>query len=170
MIAVDNMILAWGVRGSATKGQEALIERSRRYLARIGEEGKVLAVPTPFLVGLPSELHLRVLSALRKRFVMLDLDANAAARAAEVMSKNLQRVRAEHGTATPGLRQSLKTDALILGVCLSKGIRRVISEDAALRAMAEGFPGLEVLSIPDPPPEQLGLFGSGSPSPTPPTE
>jgi predicted nucleic acid-binding protein len=162
VIALDNMVLAWGVRGIATVGQEENVDRAQAFLEKIEQQGTVLAVPTPalaeFLVDVPVARHLHVVTSLRAGFVLLDFDANAAARAAEVMAKNLDRVRSEHGPGTPGLRQALKTDAMILGVCLARSVRKIVSDDGPLKLMAQGFPELEVVTLPDPP-LQRTMFG-----------
>jgi predicted nucleic acid-binding protein len=162
LIALDNMVLGWAVRAVATIGQEDMILRAQAYLQRLEDQGTELAITTPalaeFMVPVPQDRHLRTITVLKQRFVFLDFDVAAAASAAEVMARNLQRVRAQHGSGSPGVRQGLKTDALILGTCRARGVRRIISDDAGLRAMAEGFADLEVLPVPPPPPQMPIIF------------
>jgi len=156
LVLLDNMILAWGIAGDASAGQDQMVQIAKSYLDNVDREGTRAAVPAPalaeFLVEVEGSRHARTLAAISRRFPIFDLDAKAAVKAAEVTSANLKHARDKHGPQ-PGLRAALKVDAMIIGIALSRGVRTIISHDPGMRTMAEGFAAVEVTEIP-----HQGLF------------
>lgn len=94
LVCIDNHILIWGIRKTATPGQEAMIERTAQLLEYLDEQKTQVIVPAPviaeFLVGADEHDHTRILQTLQQRFIVAPFDTLAALATARVRRKNRQ--------------------------------------------------------------------------------
>ena len=152
LVCIDNHVLIWGIRKTATPGQEAMIARTAQLLEYLDERKIQVIVPAPviaeFLVGADEHDHTRILQTLQQRFIVAPFDALAALATARVRRKNRQigleaQVRQEvEGVA----RWHLALDHMIVGIALSNKAKLIYTEDEALKRFAE--PHIPVRDIP----------------------
>jgi hypothetical protein len=78
MICFDAQVLIWGVQGQARESQQAMIERTRRYIESLRNGNERIMVPTPalaeYLQGFDNEERRRQLAVLEKHFFLPSFD------------------------------------------------------------------------------------------------
>jgi predicted nucleic acid-binding protein len=164
LICADNHLLIWGVRNVATTGQEVMIAKAVRYISFVDEQKDDILVPSvvlaEFLAGVPEERSAAVLAVMEKRFKIAPFDTPAAVIAARIWRK----VKSENASLLDDLRQDgvsrikIKADIQIIATAVARKADRIISHDAGLQKLAEGW--IEAVPIPDIP-TQGSLFEEG---------
>lgn len=152
LVCVDNHVLIWGIRKTATAGQEGMIDRTAQLLEYLDEQKTKVIVPAPvvaeFLVAAEEHDHTRILQTLQQRFILAPFDALAALATARARRKNRQsgletQVRQEiEGVA----RWHLALDHMIVGIALANKAELIYTEDEALKRFAA--PHIPVRNIP----------------------
>jgi predicted nucleic acid-binding protein len=152
LVCIDNHILIWGIRKTATPGQGEMIERTAQLLENLDEQKTKVIVPAPvvaeFLVGAEERDHTNILQTLQQRFIVVPFDALAALATARARRKNRQSgleqaVRQELANVA---RPQVAIDHMILGIALANRADLLYTEDEALRKFAE--PHITVRNIP----------------------
>lgn len=128
MICIDTMVLIWGVQGVASTGQEAMIDRTRRYIRSLEKENRRIMVPTPalteFLQNFDDGSRQRQLQVLERHFWIASYDLPAAYLAAGLARKTRDSPRQE-GIS----RRAVKTDIQIIATAIVHGATEIITED-----------------------------------------
>ncbi len=152
LVCIDNHILVWGIRKTATPGQEGMIERATQLLEELDEKRIRVIVPAPvvaeFLTGTAESEHARVLQTFQEKFILAPFDALAALVTARARRKNLQSglektIREELSSVA---RPQGAVDHMILGIALANKVDLLYTAAAALRKFAE--PHITLRGIP----------------------
>lgn len=152
LVCIDNHVLVWGIRKTATPGQEGMIERTAQLLEYLDTMRTRVIVPAPvvaeFLTAIDESEHARVLQTLQEKFIIAPFDALAALATARVRRKNRQTrleatIRAELQDV---VRAQVAVDHMIVGIAVANKVDLLYTEDAALKRFAE--PHVNVAGIP----------------------
>lgn len=127
MICFDTMVLIWGVQGEARPSQQAMIDRTRRFIASLREGNEQIMVPTPalaeYLQGFDNEARKRQLTVLEQSFFIPAFDLPAAYLAAGLARES----RGLEGKAVD--RHAIRTDCHIIATAIVHGATRIITND-----------------------------------------
>lgn len=154
MICLDTMALIWGVQQTARAGQEAMVERTKRYLRSLSEEDEILMVPAPvaaeYLQGFDDQSRLAQLIALQRYFFTPSFDLPSASLAAE-----LSRKEAVEKLIATADRRCIKVDTQIVATAIVHNADFIVTNDTkAFRAIAAGR--IQISDVPEAP-EQSDL-------------
>lgn len=146
LVAIDTNIAVWGVRKTATPGQEYRLADAKIFIDRLTKERAVVALPMTvvgeYLAALPVHTHAASMAVLQKRFRLYPYDARCAMQAAQIWrqkkleSGEIEAVKISH----PGVTSNkIKTDLQIIATCVANGVDTLYSEDGPLKKLAEGW-------------------------------
>src|SRR3954447_1443745 len=128
MICLDTAILIWGIRGFASRNQDHMVLKAKRYIEFLETKAERIMVPTPvlaeyFVGSTTTERH--EMEIMDRRFVFLPLDIPSALIAAELMRDQgaLEEAASESGLD----RHTLKTDALIIAIAIHHRANRIVT-------------------------------------------
>ena len=154
-VCFDTNFMIWGIRRTASPGQEYCIDRARYVIERCQENGDKIIVPSivlgELMVPIPDRDRgdfVRFMTA--EGFIVMPFDSVAAV--------HFARMWASRPANTGFSRNEMKADFMIAGIALASGCQKIYSNDAGLVQFAS--PYLSVLTIDDiaPPPEQTTIF------------
>lgn len=153
---LDNHILIWGIRGIATPGQEAMINRAQGLFEDLDAADADILVPAvvvaEFLAGVPKPQHVGLIEVLNRRFQIAPFDVRTAAIAAELWREAAERnphLRQQIQEIFPGTeRTKVKADLMILATALARGADVLYTHDGPLKTAAAGR--IEVRELPPP--------------------
>jgi predicted nucleic acid-binding protein len=156
-VCFDTSLLIWGIRGEATSGQEAMIDRTKRYIAFLDAQKKQVMVPAPalfeYLIGSKND-HIRndERSVIARRFRVPPLDIPSAQLAAQLQDSDNVRVLRQAGQVD---KERLKIDTLIIAIAIVNSAEKIVSNDGNFKTIAQDrIPVVEVPLIP----QQSDLF------------
>jgi len=149
MICLDTPILIWGVRESATRGQEHMIDKASRYIAYLESQNERIMVPTPviaeYLVGATvTQRRDRVI--LERGFYAPGFDLPSAELAAELLRDTdlIKRTRDETGVD----RLLIKIDAQIIAIAITHHAKKIVTPNVRhFRVLARGK--IDIEDLPD---------------------
>lgn len=141
LVCLDNHILIWGIRESATSGQERMVHRAKAFIDDCFSNGTQLVIPSvvmgEMLTDIPAREHQLVINLMVKGFFLAPYDIKAAAVFAKVWKENkdsglTQSIRNE----LMATRQELKADAMIVATAISLNCEAIYSYDEKLARFA----------------------------------
>jgi hypothetical protein len=183
-IALDSQIIIWGVRGVATPGQEQMIYRAQRFLKYLAESRDVVViVPAPvvaeILVRVPEAQHPPILEKINTTMQVPPFDIMAASVYAGLYAACRDPITVKPvptakpsptpPPATPGRRDELKADLMILAVAVVRNVSVFYSQDEPMTKLCrERLAGklagkLRLEAMPAIPGGQLPLPGTEPP-------
>ena len=125
-------------------------DKAKRYIELISQQGKRLMVPAPviheFLIGVPAEERVEVISRLSNIFFIPPFDLPSAILAAELHTdrQEFNEIRKTLGKT----KQEAKIDTQIIAIALMNGAEEIITNDVKYyQAIASDR--IRVSSIPD---------------------
>jgi predicted nucleic acid-binding protein len=135
MICFDTHVLIWGVQGKAKAGQEALVQRTRRFIHFLNQTDKQVMIPAPvvgeYLVGFSGNDLTTQKDLIQKHFFVPSLDVHAAAIQAEIEHDSYL-IKKANGID----RQRLRVDSQIIAIALVSRAEKIISHDPHMRELA----------------------------------
>ncbi len=160
-IFVETHFLIWAVQGVCKPGQEAMLAKAKYALGLAKEKGTPLLVSTvslaEFLGGIKPEVRPVYEQEVFKNFIVVAFDPMAARHAAEIQHEQMDTAKTD---GYKNQRNVLKADMQILGCAKSNSPQFMYCEDVCFTALAKKS-GINVVSMPEPPPEQLALGFDG---------
>lgn len=135
-VAVDTMVLIWGIRAGSKLDppNKELRRRAKILLESLDEEKQEIIVPTivvaELLTPVPHEKHIDFISELRRRFICPPFDLQCAALAAEFWQKHRRLAKGQQLK-----RSTLKADVLIVATASVAGARTFYSSDPRCRSL-----------------------------------
>lgn len=134
IVAVDTMILIWGVR----KDGDANQRKHAAWLFKGLEDANAqIIVPSvalaEYLVLVDPQKHADAVAPLAKRFIIAPFDVKCAALAARLFVEGKQ----DREMSVQSARNLLKADSLIIATAAVHGARTFYSDDGRCRKLAE---------------------------------
>ena len=134
LVAIDTMVLVWGVRGEGTEEQ---VRRAARFYAHAEAEQWEVMVPSvvlaEYLFPVPTESQTQVVADVVERFHVFPFDVRCAAVAARLAAG---RMTQEDRDGTRSDRRVIKADSQIVATAFVHGASVMYSEDRAFQNMA----------------------------------
>lgn len=151
MICIDTMVLIWGVQQKASLGQEAMIDRTGRWLRSLAGNERIMlpsVAMSEYLMKFSGVDRQRQLALLQQRFFIPSLDVPAAALAAEL--------RGQAKAANVQIdREVMKSDCYIIATAIIHGASVIVTENRSeFQKLASGR--IKISAVPDVP-EQMEL-------------
>lgn len=139
VVCFDTAPMIWGVREDADRGQEHMIEITKRYIRFLRSTGNAIMVPTPviaeYLIG-ANDTQLRELEILKRGFQHPGLDIAAAVKAAELQRGGTIRSLQDEFQID---RDCLKTDAEIIAIAImNKATKIITNNERHFKVLARG--------------------------------
>ena len=147
IICLDNHVLIWGIKEQCSKGQEAMIPLTKRFIESIDNDTSVLVpaiVVAEFLMPFPSEFHATIINLFNKNFIIAPFDALCASKFSVVWNTNKD--KAEELLKAGATRGELKADGLIVATAIARKAECIYSYDKWISSIAKGF--IDVKEIP----------------------
>ena len=145
IVAIDSMILVWGVRREGKPGQ---IKRAGWLFHTLDEDHAQIIVPSvslaEYLVPVNPSSHNDVIAPLAKRFILAPFDAHCAALAARLFVEGKE----DRDMDCKNARNLLKSDSLIIATAVVHGAKTFYSDDAKCRNLAKRVNRLIVEELP----------------------
>ncbi len=142
-VCFDTQIIIWGVKEDATDGQEEMIDRAKRFVQSLTDEGKGILVPAIVIAELLSAIepadHQFFVNLFARLFEIQPFDTVAAMKFAELWRERrpqVQEYALEHGIQAT--REEMKADCLIVATGIAAGAEAIYSHDSLLREFANG--------------------------------
>lgn len=146
IVALDTMILIWGIRRGGKPSQRQLEQRAKILLRQLEDDRAQIVVPSiviaELLVPVLPANHGAFIIELQRRFLCPPFDVHAASLAAQLWQLN--------HTAKPAERlgrRTLKADVQIVAAAKVAGATRFCSNDRKCRRLAEQL-SLTALDLP----------------------
>ena len=154
LVCVDTNILIWGVKKTATPGQEHMIDRAQRFLAILRVSDNIILVPDivvgEYLLNIDPSDHRSHVLYLQDEFAIAPYNTLAARHFARIW----------HANTTSGLltelkqqdnpyisRRMLRADCMIIATAMAAGASELYSHDPGLRKFAENH--IKAFDLPD---------------------
>lgn len=134
IVSVDTNILIWGIKNTASKGQEHMINRAHDFFKWLDENKIKVIIPVPIITELLAPIgtdkHEDFLKTLHSKFRVVPVDEIAAVKCAEIWqakkdNEELRRYREENKIA----RETMKFDFQIAAVAIVRGAECFYSHD-----------------------------------------
>ena len=151
MVCLDTHVIIWGIKGEASQGQEAMVQRAKSYIRHQDVQGIDLMVPAPVVAeamirGDVDQLR-TIRTIIERSFFIAAFDSPAAFIAAE-----LERGRgaAKLLEERKDLRRHIRIDAQIAAIAIVQKAEVIISHDPHMRTIAQDrIPVIELPDIPE---------------------
>lgn len=134
LIALDTMILIWGIRRGGKASQKGREHRAGILLRTLEEQKAQVVVPTisiaELLVPVPREDHGKFINELQKRFICPPFDVQAASIAADLWRQNSTLTEIDQLS-----RKTLKADVQIIATAKAAGATKFFSHDRKCRKL-----------------------------------
>lgn len=149
IVAIDSMILVWGVRGDGTSEQT---KRTQWLLRNLENDEAQVMVPSvvlaEYLTLVEPQHHREVIAALNESFFIPPFDVRCATVAAGLFGEGKRQRRMKKA----GARSCLRADSLIIATARVYGAEILYSNDRDCRNLADTVPGLTACDLPEAPP------------------
>lgn len=149
-VAIDSMILVWGVRAQGTQEQR---DGATWLFQELEEKEAQIIVPaislSEYLVPVKDEDRNEQIAILSKRFIIAPFDVRCASLASQLFSRGKETREMGEENA----RKILKADCMIVATAAVHGARVFYSGDTKCRALAEQIHKWTVRDVPDTPPD-----------------
>jgi len=138
IVSVDTNILIWGIKKSATQGQEHMIQRAIDFFNWLDEKKHKVIIPVPIITELlapvDTDKHEAFLNVLHSKFRVVPVDEIAAVKCAEIWQakKDSEELKA-YRTANKIARETMKYDFQIAAVAIVRGADCLYSHDAHMQ-------------------------------------
>ena len=146
IVAVDTMILVWGVRKGGTEEEN---QRARWLFIALDKDEAQIIVPSvtvaEYLTLVEEDKRSGVAQQLADRFIIAPLDLHSSIVAASLFVEEKKRRQG----ARPNSRKVLRADSLIIATAFTHGATKFYSNDADCRKMAKRIMAAE--DLPDQP-------------------
>lgn len=143
MICVDTSPLIWGLRKEAEKDQQHMICRAEDLFEDLRRKSETVAIPSLVIweacVRLPDSVRAPFWRSLVQDFVILDFDAVAALKAAEIQAGFIR--------TSNYSRSKFKVDCCIVASAVTAKCRVIYTEDSDIVRLA-GSQSLKALPMP----------------------
>ncbi len=138
LVTIDANVLIWGVRTTASAGDEHMIPRCVRFLEWLDECGHELVLTsqavTEYLIGATVEERICELAELSSKYIILPYDVSAIEIAATLRSdKDFIKSLGDDALKS---RVCVKADVIIVASAVAGHVQRIYSRDAGVRALA----------------------------------
>lgn len=165
-VCFDTQIIVWGIRETATAGQEEQITHARRLRHQLRARGDRVIVPAivigELLLDLPTEHHALTMNLFDEAYEIVPFDLGCAGRFAALWKQKkesglVDRIISEERAT----RQELRADCLIVATAAQHGVELLYSNDRKLRRFAEGEVEARELPLIE---EQQEMFDADAPT------
>lgn len=157
IVCFDTQILVWGLKESATPGQEIKIDQAKYLISLCDERNDIVLIPSivvgEILSSLPPNKSNEFAAVLHRRFRVVPYDTPAAAAFAMMWRDRQKLLQRNRELSLGATREEVKADCMIAATAKSKGASCIYSEDGKLAKFAKDY--IEVRPLPDLPPLQL---------------
>lgn len=157
IVCFDTQVLVWGLKESATPGQEAKIDQAKYLLSLCEENQKIVLIPSIVVGEILSSLTPNAVNefttVLHRRFRVVPYDTQAAVIFAMMWRDRKKLLQLNQQLSLGATREEIKADCMIAATAKAKGASCIYSEDAKLAKFAKNH--IEVLPLPNLPPLQL---------------
>lgn len=148
MVCLDTHVIIWGIKGEASQGQEAMVQRAKSYIRHQDEQGIDLMVPAPVVAEAMIRGDVDQLRAIRtiieRSFFIAAFDSPAAFLAAELeRGHGAAKLREEGGVP----RNHIRIDAQIAAIAIVQNAEAIVSHDPHMRTVAQNR--IPVIELPD---------------------
>lgn len=149
MICFDTGPIIWGVQGKATRGQEHMVSRTKRYIRYLRNQKQAIMVPTPvvaeYLIPFNPQEQQEQVRVFERGFFIPSFDLPAALVAAELEHDSGLIKAIRRGSDVD--RNRLRVDAQILAIAIVNMAEKVITADPHLKSLAQDK--IAVTEVPD---------------------
>jgi len=134
IVSVDTNILIWGIKNTASEGQEYLISRAQDFFKWLDENNIKVIIPAPIITELLApvepEKHEEFLKIIHSKFRVAAVDEAAAVKCAEIwqIKKNDEEIR-KYREENKIARETMKYDFQIAAVAIVRGAECLFSHD-----------------------------------------
>jgi predicted nucleic acid-binding protein len=151
LVCVDNHALIWGIRETASDGQEHMIQRTKQFFEWCKSKKITIMVPSivvgELLTAIEPKHHSMVINLLNNGFQIPPYDAQASALFAKLWrEKQESGLFSEVKNELQATRQELKADCMIVATAISKKAEVLYSNDDKLKKFAGS--SIDVREIP----------------------
>ncbi|MFH0957720.1 MAG: hypothetical protein V1897_03365 [Pseudomonadota bacterium] len=139
LVCLDSNIVIWGIKGTASSGQEGMVPKAKAFLEYLQENKITALIPMPvlaeILIHVPAENHLGFIDHLRKGYHLPPFDFQAASFYARLFKTNIKSLKKERGDQHLTNRD-IKADLMIVASALAQGASCIYSDDKGLMKVA----------------------------------
>lgn len=158
IVCFDTQILVWGLKKSATPGQEIKIHQAEYLISLCNERNDIVLIPSivagEILSSLPlNETNEFTTAVLQRKFRIVPYDIQAAAVFAMMWRDRQKLLQRNKQLSLGATREEVKADCMIAATAKAKGASCIYSEDVKLAKFAKEH--IEVRPLPNLPPLQL---------------
>lgn len=141
LVALDSMVVLWGVLSQGKESDAPLIERAGRFIRSLDERNATVLIPSivvgELMAGLAPNLHEAFLKTVGSRFVVAPYDLPAAAEYARLWRERhadgvLKGILEEPKSS----RSRAMADAMVLAPAIARKATAVYSHDEPMARMA----------------------------------
>lgn len=153
MICLDTGPVIWAIQGQSDPERPHMPAKMKAYLRQLRNQDHRIMVPTvvlaEFLTGFSDDRkRLEMLRIMSEEFVIAPLDAQAAAKAAEI--EFTRRPVISELQAEGHRKCSIKADVLVLSTAITRGAVAVVADDKHMESISRLSGGLiDVLGVPE---------------------
>jgi predicted nucleic acid-binding protein len=159
ILCIDSMIIVWGIKKSATAGQESMIQQAEYFFEWADKHDHEIIIPTVVLAEIMApetpEKREQYLHIIEDAFLIKNFDIRASLKYAQMLHGRFEEVKnaaSEQGVT----RQRMKIDHIIIATAMVNNAHAIVSYDAPLKKFAEGF--INVIQFPQRPAAVVDLF------------
>jgi len=142
-VIIDSHIFIWGIKGQATEGQEANINRAKDLIEYLASNKYQILIPVPQLVELISILPVSEQDKTRQffddNFMVCPFDELAGIKCAELLHLSLTDPEIKQLQKEGEIpKNRIKYDCMIVATGIVRGVSKIYSEDADFKRFAHG--------------------------------
>lgn len=147
LVAIDTMILVWGIREDGTAEQ-----RKRVYwlFRKLDDEQAQIVVSSvsvsEYLIRVEPAKHAEAIAQISSRFIIQPFDARCVSLAAQLFVDG----KAQREMGKDDARKSLRADTMIVACAKAAGVSALYTNDGGCRNLAKGI-GLDAYDLPGQP-------------------
>lgn len=151
-VFIETNILIWGVRGSATVGQEDLILKATNLIEHLQRNHAKLMTSTiclgEFLTGAENEKHANLINIIQRGFMVYAYDEACAMKTAWLQRFRDPEIKTLRASVTnvPGARVKIKNDVMIVATALVHGASVIYTNDKGIQTIAGDLIPVKMLS------------------------
>ena len=146
LVAVDTMVLVWGIRKEGTDRQR---KRAKWLFEQLEEDNAQIIIPSvalsEYLTAVEPQHHADVIARLTNRFLVHPFDLRCASVAASLFRKGKAQLSLR---SRKGARAYLRADCLIIATAAIYGAKIFYSGDKNCRKLASNATKLTVRDLP----------------------
>jgi predicted nucleic acid-binding protein len=160
IVCLDTHVLIWGIGEYGTKGQEPMIDRTKRFIKYLDNQKSQILLPSvivaEFLMSAPPEQHPTITNLLERTFMVAPFDTQAAAMYSRIWQDKKGKGIVKQIQSGGSTREVIKVDCMLVSIAVVRGASIIYSHDQkGVAKIAEGY--IDVSEVPDIP-QQQNLF------------